>query len=151
MNIKLAKLSGTILCFMLALTLCGYSVQGQAADNGLLAALRCGNVKEVRRLLAANADINARDNTGFTVLHAAVLLEDEDIVKLLIAKGANVNVKSDDGDTPLHVAARSEDIDMISLLIAKGADVNARNKKGVTPSDIREDIERSIRKAQEVR
>ena len=80
--------------------------------------------------MAAGADVNAKDENGWTPLHHAATWDSKEIVELLIAKGADVNAKNDDESTPLHYAETKE---VAELLIAKGADVNAKDEDGETP------------------
>lgn len=49
---------------------------------------------------------------GFTPLHKATKVGDEDIVHYLILKGANVNATNDDGDLALNLAAQNGEIQL---------------------------------------
>ena len=88
-------------------------------------------------LIAAGADVNAKDDGGYTPLHNSIFVEDTAIISLLIAAGADVNTAKHRGfprgTTPLHDSIFVEDTAVISLLIAAGADVNAKDETGRTP------------------
>ena len=55
-------------------------------------------------LIAANADLNARDPDGKTALHWAVPQKQNELLELLINAGADVNARDNQGRTPLDYA-----------------------------------------------
>ena len=89
----------------------------------------------VEGLVAAGADVEARDNNAGTPLHqAAASNDDPAIVEALVAAGADVEARTDFGRTPLHRAAGfSDDPSIVEALVAAGADVQARDDDGDTP------------------
>ena len=94
-------------------------------------AVKNRNLEEVNRLIAAGADVNAKeDEFGATPLHFA---SRDYIVEALLAAGANVNAKDNNGHTPLHLASVNSLNDIAAVLLIAGADVNARNNSGWTP------------------
>lgn len=84
----------------------------------------------VQRFIFEGADVNARDNRGYTPLHRARSLE---CVELLLDAGANVNARADGGLTPLMHAASVSKLEVISTFLNAGADANARADGGWTP------------------
>lgn len=100
--------------------------------RGLFVAVHKGNLSQVKALIEAGADINARYEGGWTVLLVACQEGHTDVVKALIAGKADVNARKDDGTTALLKAAMFENTDVVKALIAAGADVNARNNDGDT-------------------
>jgi cytohesin len=97
-----------------------------------------GDIQAIEDLLAKGADVNARDEDGYTALFIAALRGHKEVVELLLAKGADINARLDvdargaGGWTSLHAAARHDRKSVAQLLIAKGADVNAKTEKGQT-------------------
>jgi TolA-binding protein len=87
----------------------------------------------VELFLAKGADVNAKNEDGYTPLHRAAEQGEKDVAELLLAKGADVNAKNKSGSTPLSMAANRGNKDVAELLLAKGADVNAINNYWWTP------------------
>ena len=110
------------------------------ADKSIHKAARAGHIEAVKQHLAAGADVNGKEEWGWTPLHFTTTKE---IAELLIGNGADVNAKNDGGFTPLHYAASRRDKEIAELLIAKDADVNAKMEDGDTPLDWAIEINRT--------
>ena len=102
-------------------------------NDDLFDAANRGDLKKVKRLLNEGADVNAKDEDGWTPLHWAAYYGHLNVVKLLVDRGADVNAKSKAGETPLHWAAANGHLDVVEFLVDRGADVNAKSKAGWTP------------------
>jgi hypothetical protein len=90
-----------------------------------------GDIQSVTNLLSINADINAKNELGWTPLHAAIRSnQKEEMIQLLLGKGADVNAKDNDGQTPMHFAVESGRNDIIQMLITKVANINETDNKG---------------------
>jgi ankyrin repeat protein len=100
------------------------------ADRALCDAAFVCDLIQVRELLAAGANPDARDDDGRTPLFSAVLGGSIGLVGLLLESGADVNARDNRGFSPLHFAAEERLPEMARLLIAKGADVNAQDEDG---------------------
>ncbi|HJZ96288.1 MAG TPA: ankyrin repeat domain-containing protein, partial [Candidatus Solibacter sp.] len=118
-----------------------------------------GSAESVRVLLAAGADVNARNDFEATPLMWSVTEPEK--VRMLVAKGADFNAKSKMGRTAVWLAAANDgssatvrypieqgakldgteliaataanDMATVRLLLEKRQDVNAKDKLGVTP------------------
>ena len=102
-------------------------------DIDLRCACKYGDLDKVKKLIDKGANVNAKNEYGWTPLHIAAWKGHPKVVKLLIKAGAKVNATKDDGWTPLHLAARWGNTEISKLLIDKGANVNATNDDGDTP------------------
>ncbi len=92
----------------------------------LHAAADKGYVTVTEYLLANQADVNARDNTGRTPLHIAAQNGHKKLCEMLLAAGANVNAADNSAYTPLHFAALNGYQSVAEALLAKGAQVNTQ-------------------------
>jgi cytohesin len=109
----------------------GDTIAQTGAD--LFAAVKAGNVEEVRRLLATGADSKVRDDRGAAPLQWAAVLGSKEIAELLIARGADINATDRAGLTALHAAAYQGRREVAELLLLNGAQVNAGSTGGWTP------------------
>ena len=95
-----------------------------------------GDLKDIPRLfevlLHAGADPDIQDKDGYTVLHNAVLGEDEEVALLLVQAGADVDAVNNEGATPLCFASGMGLPKVVSALLERGANPNVR-MEGITP------------------
>eukprot|EP00934_Nitzschia_sp_Nitz4_P000144 Nitzschia sp. Nitz4//scaffold23_size168460//114408//117133//NITZ4_002234-RA/size168460-snap-gene-0.165-mRNA-1//-1//CDS//3329543680//144//frame0 len=70
----------------------------------LIAAASEGQLESLKLLIAAKADVNAKDTDGTTALMASSARGHLEVVKALLAAGASVNAQNSDGHTPLMFA-----------------------------------------------
>jgi ankyrin repeat protein len=80
---------------------------GQKTHVDIFTAVQQGRLVQVRKLLTAGADVNARFSaqSGQTLLHAAAWNGDLPLVKLLVAKGADLHALDQEHETtPAHWA-----------------------------------------------
>lgn len=85
----------------------------------------------VARLLAANADVNAKDVHGATALHMATQKGPVTLLRTPLAANADVNVANTAGVTPLHEAVARGHPLIVEMLLAAKANVSlvAHSKK----------------------
>jgi ankyrin repeat protein len=96
--------------------------KGNPEDVKLHDAAKKGNLEAVKQHLAAGANVNAKDDDGWTPLHSAAFKGHKKIAELLIAKGASVNANGYMEQTPLDVATHPDnpnDIAETTLLLRK--------------------------------
>jgi len=109
-------------------------------DVDIWAAVRTGNIKAIRRHVAAGTDVNGTEpEGGSTPLIVAALHGQSKAVDLLIESGARVDARNNDGSTALLVASFFGHTEIVKALLSAGADVNARNQRGETPLDTVDD------------
>jgi ankyrin repeat protein len=103
----------------------------------LMSAAYAGDLEHVRQLLAAGADVNAKDEGGWTALMKACYNAEQkrgyaEVVQALIDAGADVEAPIGYGVRPLMLAAGYGEADVVDTLLKAGADVLAKNEGGYT-------------------
>jgi ankyrin repeat protein len=87
-------------------------------NQPLHAAAAGGNVNICRKLIAAGADVNARQHGGFTALHEAALRGDRVMVELYLESGADVSLRENEGKTALAIAEAQGHTEIVEMLRA---------------------------------
>lgn len=84
-------------------------------------------------LLANNADINARDFSGWTPMHYAAILDHHAVMIELLSQKATASPRDNSNITPLHLAAKADAVDVTELLLRHNAQREANDQAGDTP------------------
>lgn len=115
------------------------------AELRTIAAIRAGDVAELRRLLGENPGLAAMrlvvSGGGRTPLHIVAdwpgyFPNGPEIARMLIEAGANLDARGNDdgsGETPLHWTASNDDVEVAAVLIEAGADLDAADGSIGTP------------------
>ena len=103
------------------------------SDLQLVDAVQDGDHAGVRSLLRDEADVNARQAFGATVLAWAANRNDLEMVKVLIEAGADVNLADVYGVTPLSLACTNGNAATVKQLLTAGANPNVAQVTGETP------------------
>ena len=76
--------------------------------------------------------LNQIQGLGLTILHTAVLANDQTIVKALISRKINLDTKTtsirNSGLTALHIAVQGEFVEIVELLLKAGANKEIKFK-----------------------
>jgi len=91
------------------------------AYQGLHAAAHKGDLGAIKQLIAAKADLNARDPYGRTPLHVASFARHREAIRLLAAAGADLNLLERDRYDTVTIASVADDEDTLRLLLSLGA------------------------------
>lgn len=104
-----------------------------ALDLELLEAVQQVSPPDIRALLEAGADPDARAADGSTPLLHAAHFGNSDGARALLDAGADPNLTNRYGVGPMHEAALRADADMLRMLVDAGASVDLALPQGETP------------------
>jgi rhodanese-related sulfurtransferase len=107
----------------------------------LMKASHKGEGDIVRMLIAAGAQLNARNADGNNALWLACVGSHLDIIDMLIEAGIDINNRNDNGATPLMYGASSGKAWVVERLLAKGADTAPETLDGFTALDLASTVE----------
>jgi uncharacterized protein len=102
-------------------------------DAKLLEAAQKTKPTDVRALITAGADANARAADGSTAMIYAAHFGDMGSVQALLAAKGDPNLTNRYGVGPMHEAALRADAGLLRMLIDAGADVDVALPQGETP------------------
>lgn len=109
--------------------------KAQNGDNALMIASYTGNKPAVEALIAKGAEVN---RPGWTPLHYAAAIGNNEIVRILLDKSAYIDAESPNKTTPMMMAARGGHILTVKLLLDEGADATLKNELGMNAIDFAE-------------
>jgi len=101
-----------------------------ANKDGQTPIIRTKNTLALSLLVKRGANINAKDNYGYTALRWATQNGNIPAMKLLLDSGANTEIQDNLGQTPIFHTNDHEEA--LSLLMKKGANINAKDREGKT-------------------
>jgi Raf kinase inhibitor-like YbhB/YbcL family protein len=119
----------SVLALALALTLAQTSAMPAPTLDDVVVT---GQVSVARALIAAGADVNAKDAEGVMPLMRAASAGRGDMVRLLLSSGADPNAKASGAVTALMMASLGGYMDAVAPLIAARSEVAAKDSQGRT-------------------
>ena len=102
------------------------------SDEDFIELCKSGNAVKVEEAIRNGANINAKNNKGWTALMWAAYYGHAEVAEVLLKHGADVNSKDNDGWTALMWAASWGKTEVAEVLLKHGADVNAKANNGKT-------------------
>ena len=98
----------------------------------LFLGLKSKDVAAVSAAIQEGANVNSRDEFGFTPLMCAVMDDSPSAIPALLDKGADINALTSAKETALMIAVKFKQVDVINELIAHKANLNVRSIEGQT-------------------
>lgn len=105
---------------------------GGCNEAGLIRSVRKGQLDLVKGLLDFGVSVDAREETGRSVLFLAVRQGEIKLVNLLVNRGANLDLSDHNGQTALMEAISQADKHVFDRLMKAGPDLNKRDQQGNT-------------------
>ena len=105
----------------------GYGLAHYAAGKG--------HVRRLRLLAELGADLNLREDRGYTPLAVAVIDDKPESIQFLLEAGVDPNMPDNGGATPLHHAAAEGRAEVVRMLLEAGANAAAQDADGKTARD----------------
>jgi ankyrin repeat protein len=107
---------------------------GGRESRSIVAALETaaerGDVEEVRRLLAAGAEVDAREFRGRTAVTAAAMARHAGVVRVLVEAGADVDLQDAERRNALLACGETGDVDVLREVLRADPDLGATNRYG---------------------
>lgn len=113
---------------------------GHMQRTALIYASQNGREDIVRHLLSLGADVNIKDEDGWSALTAAVANGALWALGVLLDSHADINNRDREGWTPLMEALNRDREGIALMLIARGADLRPVNGDGMTAMDMAQDL-----------
>ena len=101
-----------------------YFVRQTNVRNLILYSAQEGEEETIQALAIAGADVNVRDDYGYTPLSLICYYANAQTVRILLDRGANPNIKGKRGETPLPMAVDGWNPTVVRLLTEHGANRN---------------------------
>ncbi|KAE8253894.1 hypothetical protein A4X13_0g3623 [Tilletia indica] len=114
-------------------TVLHWILSAPASDGGGNSAGSTSGANVLKMLIQLGAEVESRDESGWTPLMSAASAGSLDYVRLLLDSGASPTATNTRGLTPLHYAASKGHTDVGRCLLEYGAEVNARDGAKQTP------------------
>ena len=93
-----------------------------AQYDGFFAAAHTGNEEMIRQLVAAEANVNARDSRDRTPAHVAAFASEDEALSILAEAGADMNALEGQAYDVVTIAAVANDPELMTLAIELGND-----------------------------
>lgn len=109
-------------------------IHADAGAGTIFSAAVEGDLESLREEIEMGADVDGRDQQGWTALMHASKRGRFSAAEYLVSKGAEINTLSSRGNfSPLILAAGAGYEEVVELLLSWGGNINIRDEKGVTP------------------
>lgn len=103
--------------------------------KNFISSIKNNDIENARKFLNAGADIDAKDDDGWTALMYSAHYDYEESLLFLIKNEAGLNIKAENGMTSLMYAAIKGNISAAKILVNEKADINILDRNGWSALD----------------
>lgn len=139
------KFIGSLLILLLgvssSVTFAEEKVDEKTKELQFYTAAKEGRLKQVKAMLSAGMNVNAKNPAGRTALMGAAYNGNRKVVKVLVVDGADLNQTDAQGKTALMMAVANVQLEVVAELLKAGADVKVEDKNKKTALILAEQTE----------
>ena len=136
MTVRTSSVLFALLLVVLSTSACGSSDNPDdsrpPSARELIGAATRGDLGSVRRLLAAGANVDARNESGRTAVTAAADNEHAAVVRALVDAGADVDLQDRDRNNPLLLCGENGNVGVLREVLRGRPNLRATNRYGGT-------------------
>uniref|UniRef100_A0A1B0DLG8 Uncharacterized protein n=1 Tax=Phlebotomus papatasi TaxID=29031 RepID=A0A1B0DLG8_PHLPP len=110
-----------------------FNVKDSNGDSPLSLALSLAHNDLVSSLIEGGADVNDRNGQDLTLLHQAILKEDDKTAIFLLGQGADMNALTGEQESPLQLAIHCNLPTVVDALCTRGVSLSAPDSKCESP------------------
>lgn len=115
--------------------LCSQGLLHAKPPSDPFAAIKSKDARTLASLVEQGADVNARNESGQTLLMLAAMDGSEALIEALVYQGADLQARDKNGMTALMHAAAKGELENAEQLLQMGADPDAKDNNGKTVTD----------------
>uniref|UniRef100_A0A6B2EBK2 Ankyrin n=1 Tax=Phlebotomus kandelakii TaxID=1109342 RepID=A0A6B2EBK2_9DIPT len=110
-----------------------FNIKDANGDSPLSLALSLAHKDLVPLLINGGADVNDRNGQDLTLLHQAILKEDDKTAIFLLGQGADMNALTGEQESPLQLAIHCNLPTVVDALCTRGVSLSAPDSKCESP------------------
>lgn len=122
-----------------------YDLKDKAGLSAIHYAVDGANVQAIEWMLLDGADVNAKDNNGWTpLIRSASVSGSADVAKMLIKFKAKIDVVDKENKNALLIATINGNLPLVKVLVENGANYRLKNNFGKSLYDLAVSMERKV-------